>query len=82
MDVILLNASWDGGRKGRASQPGRDSHLRPHNPLCSVGGLRAFLASTQAHLSSVNLCQKWRQPVSLSTESLQGSKSVTISNLI
>ena len=60
MDVILLNTSWDGGRKGRASQPGHDSHLGPHNPLCPVGGLRASLASTQACLLSVNLCQKWR----------------------
>ena len=82
MDVILLNTSWDGGRKGRASQPGHDSHLGPHNPLCPVGGLRASLASTQACLLSVNLCQKWRQPISLSTQSLQGSKLVTISNLI
>lgn len=59
MDLTLLNPSWDGGRKGRASQPGHNRHFGPHNPLCPVGGLSASLASTQAHLLSVNLCQKW-----------------------
>lgn len=69
-DDVILQYFLGWRQEGWASQPGRNRHLGPHNPLCSVEALRAFLASTQAHLLSVNLCQKWRQPVSLSTLSL------------